>query len=48
MEVGVLHNTYEAGEPTRGTPWREGSTGHGNVRGKDGGDIELQNRINET
>jgi len=27
QEVGVLHNTYEVGEPTRGTPWREGSTG---------------------
>jgi hypothetical protein len=27
QEVGVLHSTWEAGEPTRGTPWREGGTG---------------------
>ena len=27
QEVGVLRITEEAGEPTRGTPWREGSTG---------------------
>ncbi len=27
QEVGVLHSTVEAGEPTRGTPGREGSTG---------------------
>src|SRR5215831_11735114 len=27
QEVGVLHSTEEAGEPTRGTPWRKGSTG---------------------
>ncbi len=27
QEVGVLRSTEEAGEPPRGTPWREGSTG---------------------
>jgi len=27
QEVGVLFSTEEAGEPTRGTPWREESTG---------------------
>src|ERR1700752_2946954 len=27
QEVGVLYSTDEAGEPTRGTPWREGGTG---------------------
>ena len=27
QEVGVLYSTNEAGEPTRGTPWREGGTG---------------------
>lgn len=25
--VGVLRSTHEAGEPTRGTPWRKGGTG---------------------
>ena len=27
QEVGVLYSTEEAGEPTRGTPWREEGTG---------------------
>ncbi len=27
QEVGALHSTEEAGEPTRGTPWREGGAG---------------------
>jgi len=26
-EVGAPHSTCEAGEPTRGTPWREGGAG---------------------
>jgi hypothetical protein len=26
-DVGVPHSTDEAGEPTEGTPWREGGTG---------------------
>ena len=30
--IGVPHSTAEAGEPTRGTPWRKGSTGPENRR----------------
>src|SRR5690349_7743707 len=34
QEFGVLRSTEKAGEPTRGTPWREGSTG---TRARSGG-----------
>ena len=27
QEIGALHSTCEAGEPTRGTLWREGGAG---------------------
>ena len=30
--VGAPHSTEEAGEPTRGTPWREGGAGSRNFR----------------
>lgn len=49
QEVGVLYSTMEAGEPKpEGPCGGKGASEHGHVRRKDGGDIELHNRINET
>jgi hypothetical protein len=49
QEVGVLYSTGEAGEPRpEGPCGGKGASEHGYVRGKDGGDIELHNHINET
>ncbi len=48
QEVGALHSTDEAGEPTRGTLRREGEPGYGTVGGKDAGNTEPRKRLNET
>src|SRR5437870_12828939 len=42
-------STDEAGEPTRGTPWREGGRrGHGTAGGKDHGTTDLRYGLYET
>ena len=44
-----LHSTCEAGEPTRGTRWREGGRrAHGTVEGKVSGYTEVQYGLHET